>query len=205
MRKLRNPSSVVFAIGVCGAIAAGALGIADHRSPEGSDYDRAAFRASQAAIAATQGGTVISVDQQKDTQAPWEVEVAKPNGARVDVMLDDRFTVTKIVPQTDLVTDADSEKLLNDRTSGPAARAALKAMGGGTVQDVDRNSENGAVWEVEVKRPDGSRADILLDEKLRVTGVHVKGAPETPAMKRTDFAWAPTIPTLSSIAYQNRV
>ena len=205
MRTMRNPTSVVFAIGVCGAIAAGALGIADNTSPEGNEYDRLAYRASQAAVAATDGGTVISVDQQKDKATPWEVEVAKPNGARVDVMLDDRFTVTKIVPQTDLVTDADSEKLLNDRTSGPAARAALKAMGGGTVQDMDRNSENGAVWEVEVKRPDGSRTDVLLDEKLKVTGVHIKQAPEPPVRNRSDFVWAPTIPTRSSIAYQNRV
>lgn len=54
-----------------------------------------------------------------------------------------------------------------EQVSGPAAAeakaAALKLTGGGTVGAVERDDENGAVWEVEVTKPDGSTVDVRLD------------------------------------------
>ncbi len=44
-----------------------------------------------------------------------------------------------------------------------AKAAALKITGGGTANSVERDSENGAVWEVEVTKPDGSTVDVRLD------------------------------------------
>ena len=50
--------------------------------------------------------------------------------------------------------------------SGPAAdqavAAALKIAGGGTANAVERDSEQGATWEVEVTKPDGTTVDIRL-------------------------------------------
>ena len=44
-----------------------------------------------------------------------------------------------------------------------ATRAALDATGGGRANSVERDSENGATWEVEVTRTDGTTVDVRLD------------------------------------------
>ncbi len=44
-----------------------------------------------------------------------------------------------------------------------ATAAALDATGGGKANSVERDSENGATWEVEVTRTDGSTVDVRLD------------------------------------------
>ena len=49
-----------------------------------------------------------------------------------------------------------------------ATRAALAATGGGTANSVERDSEDGATWEVEVTRPDGTTVDVRLDAEYRV-------------------------------------
>jgi hypothetical protein len=49
-----------------------------------------------------------------------------------------------------------------------ATDAALRATGGGTANSVERDSENGATWEVEVHRTDGSTVDVRLDASYRV-------------------------------------
>jgi uncharacterized membrane protein YkoI len=49
-----------------------------------------------------------------------------------------------------------------------ATAAALEATGGGTANSVERDSENGATYEVEVTRPDGRTVDVRLDESFEV-------------------------------------
>jgi Peptidase propeptide and YPEB domain len=49
-----------------------------------------------------------------------------------------------------------------------ATRAALQATGGGTANAVERDSENGATWEVEVTKRDGQTVDVRLDQDYRV-------------------------------------
>ena len=49
-----------------------------------------------------------------------------------------------------------------------ARQAALEATGGGTANSVERDSENGATWEVEVTEPDGDTVDVRLDEHYQV-------------------------------------
>jgi hypothetical protein len=44
-----------------------------------------------------------------------------------------------------------------------ARAAALAITHGGTVNSVERDSENGATYEVEVAKPDGSTVDVRLD------------------------------------------
>lgn len=54
-----------------------------------------------------------------------------------------------------------------EQVSGPdaakAKAAALDLTGGGTANAVERDDEDGAVWEVEVTKPDGSTVDVRLD------------------------------------------
>ena len=54
-----------------------------------------------------------------------------------------------------------------ENVTGPEADAAIEAAlvitGGGTAKEVELDSEDGAVWEVEVTRPDGVSVDVRLD------------------------------------------
>jgi hypothetical protein len=52
-----------------------------------------------------------------------------------------------------------------------AAKAALDAVGGGRVHDVDHDNENGAAWEVEVTSNDGRALDVLLDANFKVVDI----------------------------------
>ena len=45
-----------------------------------------------------------------------------------------------------------------------ATAAALEITSGGRANSVELDSENGATYEVEVTRPDGSTVDVRLDE-----------------------------------------
>jgi len=62
-----------------------------------------------------------------------------------------------------------------EHVSGPqadAARdAALTATHGGTANTVERGDENGATWEVEVTKTNGSTVDVLLDEKYKIIAI----------------------------------
>ena len=52
-----------------------------------------------------------------------------------------------------------------EQVSGPGAdkaRAAALAHHPGTANSVERDAENGATWEVEVRKPDGSTVDVRL-------------------------------------------
>ncbi len=54
-----------------------------------------------------------------------------------------------------------------ENVTGPEADAATEAAlvitGGGTANEVELDSEDGAVWEVEITRPDGVTVDVRLD------------------------------------------
>jgi uncharacterized membrane protein YkoI len=52
-----------------------------------------------------------------------------------------------------------------------ASAAALRATGGGKVQAYERDGEDGATYEVEVRKPDGSVVDVRLDANYGVIAV----------------------------------
>lgn len=49
-----------------------------------------------------------------------------------------------------------------------AKQAALDATGGGTVNSVETDNEDGATYEVEVTKTDGSTVDVRLDAQYDV-------------------------------------
>ena len=63
----------------------------------------------------------------------------------------------------------------NATVSGPGAdratAAALEITHGGTANAVERDSENGATWEVEVTKRDGSTVDVRLDQNYKLVVV----------------------------------
>jgi Peptidase propeptide and YPEB domain len=52
-----------------------------------------------------------------------------------------------------------------------AVAAALAETGGTKANAVERDSEKGAVWEVEVAKSDGSTVDVRLDANMHVIAV----------------------------------
>ena len=63
----------------------------------------------------------------------------------------------------------------DEMATGPEAdrakAAALAHLGGGRVTGVERESEDAAVWEVEVARADGPTVEVVLDASYRVLTV----------------------------------
>jgi hypothetical protein len=65
-----------------------------------------------------------------------------------------------------------------ERVSGPGAdkaRAAALAAHPGTANSVERDSENGATWEIEITGNDGKTVDVRLDENYKVVVIEGDG------------------------------
>jgi outer membrane lipoprotein SlyB len=62
--------------------------------------------------------------------------------------------------------------------TGPAAEragaVASARVGDGRVTEVERDSDGGGGWEVEVKRSDGSTVEVVLDGGYGVVNVHAE-------------------------------
>jgi hypothetical protein len=72
-----------------------------------------------------------------------------------------------------------SDEESREQVSGPAAdraRDAALAHHPGTANAVERDSENGATWEVEITGEDGRTVDVRLDENYEVLVVEGDGA-----------------------------
>lgn len=65
--------------------------------------------------------------------------------------------------------DADADVSGGDRDRVGAA--AVQAVGGGTVLDVEAGDDEGdAAYEAEVRRTDGTEVEVMLDKDLKVIG-----------------------------------
>ena len=69
---------------------------------------------------------------------------------------------------TAIATSNDGEGGATGPQADQATAAALNITHGGHANSVERDSENGATWEVEVTQPDGTTVDVRLDEKYDV-------------------------------------
>lgn len=67
-----------------------------------------------------------------------------------------------------LAGGGDREGAVTGPDANRAIAAAVAQTGGTKANAVERDSENGAVWEVEVAKPDGSTVDVRLDGNLHV-------------------------------------
>lgn len=62
----------------------------------------------------------------------------------------------------------DSDKSLTGSPAKKAADAALQATGGGTLLEVEKGDDPGAAYEVEIRKTDGSVAEVMVDDKFSV-------------------------------------
>jgi len=70
-----------------------------------------------------------------------------------------------------LANNGDSEGGVRGPEAEQAAQAALEITGGGTANAVERDSDGGATWEVEVTTPGGTTVDVRLDDSYQLVVV----------------------------------
>jgi uncharacterized membrane protein YkoI len=68
-------------------------------------------------------------------------------------------------------TQGDDGAKLTGATLQRASAAALKATGGGKVNESEYDSEDGATYELEVTQPDGTTVDVRLDSAYKVVAI----------------------------------
>ena len=65
----------------------------------------------------------------------------------------------------------DASQAITGDAKTSAEKAALAKTGGGKVNQSELDNENGATYEVEVAKTDGSQVDVRLDENFDVVAV----------------------------------
>jgi len=66
---------------------------------------------------------------------------------------------------------ADTSKAITGDAKAKAEKAALAETGGGKVNQTELDNENGATYEVEVIKTDGSTVDVRLGDAFNVVAV----------------------------------
>jgi uncharacterized membrane protein YkoI len=74
-----------------------------------------------------------------------------------------------------VASNDDGDDAVTGSQAARATAAALAATEGGTANSVERDSENGATWEVEVTKPDGTTVDVRLDQTYQVVVIEGDG------------------------------
>lgn len=136
---------------------------------DGPERDRVAA----AAVEAAGGGSAVEVETSDDRGEAYEVEVRLKDGREVEVGLDaDLGVLSKEEENGDDEhdgRDGDGRSLSpTERTS--AERSALRAVGGGTVSDVEAGDDPGVAYEVEVIDAKNREWDVDLDAGFAVVG-----------------------------------
>jgi len=171
LKKILITIAALAALALGGAALAGATPSSVTGSDEltGSTLDRA----SKAALSETGGGKVTDSERDDDTGG-YEVEVTKADGSEIDVQLDEQFQLLATDQDREDADDddrGDDGAALTGGTLDRASKAALAETGGGTVTDSERDGENGATYEVEVTKDDGSQVDVRLDDRFKPVAV----------------------------------
>jgi uncharacterized membrane protein YkoI len=65
----------------------------------------------------------------------------------------------------------DASQAITGSAKTRAEKAALAATGGGKVNQTELDNENGATYEVEVAKTDGTQVDVRLDDRFDVVVV----------------------------------
>lgn len=122
-------------------------------------------QAEQAALDAVGEGQVTWSAPEDDRGAAWEVEVTRPDGSEVDVLVAADGTVIKQVEKAGrgpALSGPGTVPTTGVVSRQEASQAALDYIGEGQVTWISREDERGAAWEIEVTRPDGSEVDVLV-------------------------------------------
>jgi hypothetical protein len=187
----------------CGALAIGGVGLANAAStsststtthhagpPMGGNPNETALTgatltsASDAAIAAVPGGTVVRAtteDPKEGTGAAYEVDVKKTDASHVQVLEDGSFKVLSAKagggpggPGGPGHRGGPHGTPLTGATLSSAGAAAIAAVPGGKVDHASAlpsGDPSGAAYIVGVTKSDGSHVDVLEDSAFKVLSV----------------------------------
>ncbi|WP_418058995.1 PepSY domain-containing protein [Pimelobacter simplex] len=165
---LRRKRIVIPAVATVAVLAVGGtLWAASADEVRGDERDRV----ETAAVTAAGGGKAIDVEKSDDRGEAYEVEVRLEDGREVDITLDDDLRVVErdADDADDAVERPDADdRLLSTAERTAAEKAALAAVGGGTVVDVDPSDDPGVAYEVEVRDRSGAEWDVDLDAAFAV-------------------------------------
>lgn len=145
-------------------------------------------RVASAATSAVGGGEAVDVETSDDLGDAYEVEVRRADGTEIDVTLDENLKVVgkdaddADDDRDDRDSDRDSDVDADDLNDTPdaddrvlsatervsAEKAALAAVGGGTVRDVEASDDRGAAYDVEVLDKNNVEWDVDLDVNFKV-------------------------------------
>ena len=173
--------AAVGAVGVAAANAAPELAAA---TPAPSASSKASQRASEtpvtgskaatlkaAALKAVPGATVLRIETDSDGAA-YEVHLKKTDGTRVTVKFNAALQQTTV--ETDTGRGGHGHRGDETEVTGATATtlkaAALNAVSGATVLRVEKDAD-GAVYEVHLKKADGTYATVKFDAALKQTGI----------------------------------
>jgi uncharacterized membrane protein YkoI len=175
-RVIISSAAAVAVLGV-GGVAWGATADADLA---GSERERVGA----AATDAVGGGTAVDVETSDDRGEAYEVEVRKDDGTELDVALDKDLGVVTQERDDDADDDRDDrdddgeddrddtpdadDRVPSDAERRAAADAALGAVDGGTVSEVQASDDRGEAFEVDVRDAAGVEWDVELDADFGV-------------------------------------
>ncbi|WP_408895436.1 PepSY domain-containing protein [Nocardioides sp. R1-1] len=139
-------------------------------------------RVAAAAEKAAGGGKAVDVEKSDDPGEAYEVEVRRADGTEVDLTLDgDLAVVTREDDGDDDRDDRDERDDRDDRDDVDAddralsaeerssvERAALEAVGGGTVLETSASDDPGVAYEAEVRDAAGLEWNVDLDASFAV-------------------------------------
>jgi uncharacterized membrane protein YkoI len=156
------PVAAVVALGIGGVVWASTA----NADLQGSERDRVSTAATQA----VGGGTVVDAESSDDAGEAFEVEVRKADGTEVDVTLDKDLNVLRQDTDDSDATDAADadDRPLSATERKSAEKAALDAVGGGTITDLDASDDRGEAYEADVRKADGTNWDVTLDSDFKV-------------------------------------
>lgn len=161
---LRDKRAIVTTVAAVAALAVGGAVWATTASADvqGSERDRVANAATKAVA-----GTVLDVEAGDDPGEAYEVEVRKDDGTGVDVSLDQELNVVgQDAGDRDDAPDAD-DRAVSAAERASAERAALAAVAGGTVIQVEAG-DGDAAYEVEVRGAADAEWDVELGADFTV-------------------------------------
>jgi uncharacterized membrane protein YkoI len=118
---------------------------------------------------AEQPGTVVGweIERDEDGDWTWEIEIRTPTGEEVEIEIDARSSATRRDDDEESWDDADIDHDdVDDDYRGdlpPEISAAALAIVAGTIEDYDRETEDGYVkWEVDVRTSSGAIVEVVL-------------------------------------------
>jgi uncharacterized membrane protein YkoI len=158
--KLRSKRAILAAVASAAVLSVGGVVWTSTANAEvGSERDRVV----DAAVKAVPG-TVLDVETSDDQGEAYEVEVRRTDGTEVDVVLDKNLAV---IAQDAGDADGD-DRAVDAAQRASAEKAALAAVAGGTITEVEAGDDEGVAYEVGVRAADNTEWDVELDAGFTV-------------------------------------